>query len=319
MEMGMVGLGKMGSNLAMHAAEKKIRVVGYSREVFNLDELGRCGVKLVSTLNGLAESLQPPRVVFLFIPAGRAVDEVIDQLVPSLQAGDVVVDGGNSHFRDSIARQRRLDRARIGFVDCGTSGGPEGVRTGACFMVGGVKEAVARAAPILTALAVDEGFFYAGPPGAGHYVKLVHNAIEFGMLQSIGEGVELMRRSDFPIDLRGLFHVWSHGSVIRGWLIELMERGLREHPDLSKIPIYVDDTGEVNWAIEEAIRREVPMPAITQAVLALFASRGGGSDAARTVALLRNQFGGHRFGVQPAIARERRGSRVGDCVEKEAA
>ncbi|MDC4203261.1 MAG: hypothetical protein MPW13_02505 [Candidatus Manganitrophus sp.] len=186
-------------------------------------------------------------------------------------------------------------------------------------MVGGTEDAVARAAPILMKLAVEEGFFYAGPPGAGHYCKMVHNAIEFGMLQSIGEGVELMRRSDYQIDLADLFHTWSHGSVIRGWLVELMERGLREHPDLSKIPSYVEDTGEVNWALEEAIEKEVPMPAITQSVLALFASRGGGSDASRAVALLRNQFGGHPFGPRPDIAKLRKTGKVGGWKVDEAA
>ncbi|TAJ96833.1 MAG: decarboxylating 6-phosphogluconate dehydrogenase [Candidatus Manganitrophaceae bacterium] len=319
MELGMIGLGKIGSNLAIHAAEKKIQVVGYAKEVKNLDELGRRGVVVVPSLAELARSLRSPRVIFLYVPAGRPVDEVLDRLVPLLQAGDGVVDGGNSYFRDSIARQKRLEKAGIGFVDCGTSGGLEGARSGACFMVGGMEEAVAPVAPILRKLAAVDGFFYAGPPGAGHFVKLVHNAIEFGMLQSIGEGVELLRHSDYRVDLIDLFHAWSHGSVIRGWLMELMELGLREHPDLSKIPSYVEDTGEVNWILEEAIEYEVPMPAIAQSVFALFESRGGGSDASRTVALLRNQFGGHSFGPQPSIAKLRKTGRVGRWKEEEAA
>jgi len=319
MEFGIIGLGKIGSSLAIHAAEKGIHVVGYAKEVIHVDALGRHGVQVVASLPDLAKSLQAPRVIFLSVPAGRTVDDLLDQLVPSLQVGDVIVDGGNSHFRDSIARQRRLEKIGIGFVDCGTSGGLEGARTGACFMVGGVEESVARVAPILMKLAVEEGFFYAGSPGAGHFVKLVHNAIEFGMLQSIGEGVELMRHSDYQIDLPALFHAWSHGSVIRGWLVELMERGLREHPDFSDVPAYVEDTGEVNWALEEAIEKEVPMPAITQSVLALFASRGGGSDASRAVALLRNRFGGHLFGPQQSVAELRKIEKVGGWKTDEAA
>lgn len=173
-------------------------------------------------------------------------------------------------------------------------------------MVGGEAEDVARAEPILKKLAVPKGFFHAGLPGTGHFVKLVHNAIEFGMLQAIGEGVEFLLRSGYTIDLPGLFHNWAHGSVLRGWLVELMERGLRQHPDLSEIPDYVEDTGEVNWLLEEAIRREVPMPVTFQSVLALFASRDRGREASRAVALLRNQFGGHPFGENPAIAEERR-------------
>ncbi|WDT75964.1 MAG: decarboxylating 6-phosphogluconate dehydrogenase [Candidatus Manganitrophus sp.] len=319
MEFGIIGLGRIGSNLAIHAAEVGIRVVGFSKEVANLDALGRHGVQVTAGLIDFVKSLHSPRVIFLSVPAGRAVDEALDRLIPFLEPWDVIVDGGNSHFRDSITRFRRLQKNKIGFVDCGTSGGLEGARSGVCFMVGGMEDAVARAAPTLMKLAVEEGFFYAGPPGAGHYCKMVHNAIEFGMLQSIGEGVELMRRSDYRIDLPDLFHAWSHGSVIRGWLVELMERGLREHPDLSKVPAYVEDTGEVNWALEEAIEKEVPMPAITQSVLALFTSRGGGSDASRAVALLRNRFGGHPFGPRPDIAKLRKTGKVGGWKVDEAA
>lgn len=319
MEFGIIGLGRVGSSLAIHAAEKGIRVVGYAKEVAQLDALGGEGVGVVSSLADLVKSLAPPRVIFVSVPAGPAVDDVLHHLAPLLRRGDVAIDGGNSHFRDSIVRHRRLSEGGIGFVDCGTSGGPEGARGGACFMVGGEQDAVARTALILTKLAVPEGFIHVGPPGAGHFAKLVHNAIEFGMLQSIGEGVELMRRSDYQIDLADLFHAWSHGSVIRGWLVELMERGLREHPDFSDVPSCVEDTGEVNWALEEAIEKEVPMPAITQSVLALFTSRGGGSDASRAVALLRNQFGGHPFGPRPDIAKLRKTGKVGGWKADEAA
>ncbi|HUP57428.1 MAG TPA: NADP-dependent phosphogluconate dehydrogenase, partial [Bdellovibrionota bacterium] len=251
-------------------------------------------------------ALEPPRLIFLYVPAGPVVDQVIESLVPLLSRGDVLVDAGNSHFRDSRARQEMLARNGIGFVDCGSSGGPVGARTGGCFMVGGAHDDVRKVEPVLRLLAVPEGYLHAGPPGAGHFVKLIHNAIEFGMLQAIGEGVALLKASqEYSIDLPSLFHNWSHGSVIRGWLIELMEAGLRENPDLARIPPYVEDTGEVNWAVEEALRLEVPVPVIASSIHQLFASRDAAQVAHRAVAILRHGFGGHPFGPNAAIARER--------------
>jgi len=273
-------------------------------------ELAEKGVKVVDNYEEFVGSLKPLRVIYLSLPAGPTVDKVLGELVPHLEKGDVIMDGGNSYYKDSIRREAELSRMGIHFVDCGTSGGIEGARYGACFMVGGKAEAVRICEPILKALAVEGGYVHTGAPGSGHFVKLVHNGIEFGMLQAIGEGVELMRRSSFDLSLRDVFRNWSHGSVIRGWLVELMEKGLSEIGDLRDVPDYVEDTGEVNWLVQEAIEKEVPIPVITHAVIELFRSRSRESDAARSIAIMRHGFGGHPYGKDDHIAKERKTSRI---------
>lgn len=309
MEFGIIGLGRMGANLARQAGGKGIRVVGFSRT--RKEDLLKEGIELASDIGGLAALLSPPRVVFLYVPAGPTVDQVMKELVAVLDRGDVVVDGGNSHFRDSQARHRRLAEQGIGFVDCGTSGGLEGARHGACFMVGGETGPVKIVEPILRMLAVPEGYIHAGKPGAGHFVKLVHNGIEFGMLQAIGEGYALLINSEFELDIAAVFHNWAHGSVIRGWLVELMERGLHKEVGLSDISSYVEDTGEVNWLIEEALRLEVPVPVIAESVMALFRSRDTDNDWAKAVAIIRHEFGGHPFGRDDSVAKERKTGKIG--------
>lgn len=299
----------MGANIARQAAEKGIRVVGFSRT--RKGDLLREAVELAPDIPGMASVLGQPRVVLLHVPAGPAVDDVLKQLAAVLDKGDVVVDGGNSHFRDSKARRRRLAQHGIGFVDCGTSGGLEGARNGACFMVGGEADAVETVEPVLKTLAVPDGYIHAGKPGAGHFVKLVHNGIEFGMLQAIGEGVALLRKPEFELDIAAVFHNWAHGSAIRGWLVELMERGLSKNERLAGISSYVEDTGEVNWLIEEALRMEAPIPAISEAVMALFRSRDEDNDWAKAVAIMRHEFGGHPFGIDEAVAEERKTGKVG--------
>lgn len=255
-------------------------------------------------------SLDKPRVIFLFLPAGQTIDNVLKELVPYLDRGDVVLDGGNSYYKDSIRREAEISKQGIHFVDCGTSGGVKGARSGACFMVGGSPEAVKICEPILKTLAVEGGYLHTGTPGSGHFVKLVHNGIEFGMLQAIGEGAELLCSSSFDLDLLDIFRVWSNGSVIRGWLVELMEKGLKDFPALGEVPDYVEDTGEVNWLIEEAIEKEIPVPVITQSVIELFRSRNKDSNAARAVAIMRHGFGGHPYGKDEHIAHERKTSRI---------
>ena len=311
MEIGIVGLGKMGSSLALQALGKNIRVVGYSTAISNETQLRQNGIEFAKDLESLTLSLGSPRKVFLYVPSGISVDRILDELIHRLAPGDVVIDAGNSHFRDSIARQARLAAHDIGFVDAGSSGGPEGALSGACFMVGGERKDVAIVEPVLKSLSVPEGFLHVGQSGSGHFVKLIHNAIEFGMLQAIGEGVSLLQASEFKIDLPALFHNWSHGSVIRGWLTELMEKELRENPDLHRVPAHVEDTGEVNWALEEAIRLEVPIPIIMQSVLELFRSRDKREIDHKSVALLRHGFGGHPFGPDRAIQEERQKGKVG--------
>ncbi len=254
--------------------------------------------------------LKPPRIIFLSLPAGPTIDNVLNLLVPLLTKGDIIIDGGNSFFRDSIRREKDLSSKGIYFLDCGTSGGVEGARKGVCFMIGGKSEAVKKVEPILKKLAVKGRFLHTGEPGSGHFVKLVHNGIEFGMLQSIGEGMSLLKNSEFNLDLQKIFRNWSHGSVIRGWLIELMEKGLREQGDIMNIPAYVEDTGEVNWLVEEAIQKELAIPVITISVLELFKSRDKLNVSPRAVALLRHEFGGHPFGEDEYIKNERKTSRI---------
>ena len=207
--------------------------------------------------------------------------------------------------------ERRISQSKE-FIssNCGTSGGIDGARHGACFMVGGRLEAIKICEPILRALAVDGGFLHTGKPGSGHFVKLVHNGIEFGMLQAIGEGVELLQHADFDLNMRDIFGVWSHGSVIRSWLVELMEKGLGDFKDIKEVPDYIEDTGEVNWLVQEGIEKEIPLPVITQSVIELFRSRNKDCDAARAIAIMRHGFGGHPYGKSEYIANERRISRI---------
>ncbi|MGI0019552.1 MAG: phosphogluconate dehydrogenase (NAD(+)-dependent, decarboxylating) [Nitrososphaera sp.] len=306
-QLGIIGLGKMGGNLALQAAEKDIDVVGKARSI--KPELEKKGVKVVDNYDSFVSFLKHPRVIYLSLPAGPTVDAVLYELVPSLERGDVVMDGGNSFYLDSIEREGRLRGKGIYFLDCGTSGGLEGARHGACFMVGGRNGGIKMAEPILKGLAVPGGYLHTGKPGSGHFAKLVHNGIEFGMLQSIGEGVALLRASSFDLDLQEVFKNWSNGSVIRGWLVELMEKGLREE-GIESIEGYVEDTGEVNWLLQDAINKEVPIPVISQSVMELFKSRMHESDAYKSIALMRHGFGGHPFGKDDRIIKERKTSRI---------
>jgi 6-phosphogluconate dehydrogenase len=308
MELGIIGLGKMGGNLALQCIDKGIRVVGKARGP--KPKLTEKGVKVVEDYEEFVGSLKHPRVIYLSLPAGRTIDKVLKELVSHLDKGDVIIDGGNSYYKDSIRREAELSKLGIYFVDCGTSGGVEGARYGACFMVGGKTEAAKLCEPILKALAVEGGYLHTGEPGSGHFVKLVHNGIEFGMLQAIGEGVELLHRSNFVLNLRAIFRNWSHGSVIRGWLVELMEKGLGEIRDFKDVPDYVEDTGEVNWLVQEAVEKEIPIPVITHSVIELFKSREKESDTARAIAIMRHGFGGHPYGKDEHIAKERKTSRL---------
>jgi 6-phosphogluconate dehydrogenase len=309
MRMGIIGLGKMGGNLALQGVEKNIAVIGKSRS--GKPELESKGVKVVNDYESIVSYLYHPRVIYLSLPAGPTVDTVLKELLPYLDRGDVVMDGGNSFYMDSIRREKEVFEKGIYFLDCGTSGGLDGARFGACFMVGGRDAGIKIAEPILKALAINEdGYVYTGQPGSGHFVKLVHNGIEFGMLQSISEGVSLLLQgNEFSLDLARIFRNWSNGSVIRGWLIELMDKGLREQ-DFGKIQNYIEDTGEVNWLVQDAINKEIPIPIISQSAMELFKSRSKDSVAYKSIALMRHGFGGHPFGKDKYIAQERKTSRI---------
>jgi 6-phosphogluconate dehydrogenase len=266
----------------------------------------------------LADRLDAPRVIYLSLPAGGMVDDELEDMVETLEDGDVIMDGGNSFWRDSIRREERAWEEGIYYLDCGSSGGPFRAKEGACFMVGGKEEGFETAEPLLEELSVDGGLLHTGPPGSGHFVKLVHNGVEFGMLQSIAEGVELLEAGQFDLDLGEVFTNWSNGAVVESWLVELMAKGLKKEdqfaetdtPDFEDIPNYVEDTGEVNWLVDEAIKGETPAPVITQSVIELFKSRGNQRHAYRAIALMRHGFGNHPFGESETIRQERFEGRV---------
>jgi 6-phosphogluconate dehydrogenase len=294
----------MGGNLALQAVDKGLRVVGVDPKGVS-QELRDGGVSAAKSLEDLSDGLRRPRKIFFYIPSGTAVDRLIDSLVPSLEKGDIVVDGGNSYWGDSLGRFERLKRTGIHFVDLGTSGGVSGARHGACFMAGGEPGPVGLLEPILERLAVPGGYVHAGPPGAGHFTKLCHNGIEFGMLQAIGEGVDLLEHHKDKLDIAAILRCWRNGSVIRSWLIDLMEIAFRQEGGLSRVPSYVDDTGEVNWLVADAMRMEVPIPVIAQSVMQLFLSRDTGKDWGRAVAMMRHGFGAHAYGPSKAARKER--------------
>ena len=314
-EYGVVGLGLMGGNLARQALEKGIRVVGHTLEGAPPDML-EAGLEEAASLQDLKDNLSVPRAVFLYVPAGPVVDKLLDDLAAILDKGDVIVDGGNSYWGDSIRRHERLKEQGVRLVDLGTSGGFDGARHGACFMAGGEPEAISRVEPILEELAVDGGYVHAGPPGSGHFTKLVHNGIEFGMLQAIGEGMDLLEHYRDDLDVAEVLRCWRNGSVIRSWLVDLMEKAYRSEGGLSEIPAYVEDTGEVNWLVDDALHMEVPIPVISQSVMQLFASRDSDKNWARSIAMMRHGFGGHPYGSDEAVVRERREGRIGGFLSE---
>jgi 6-phosphogluconate dehydrogenase len=310
-QFGVVGLGRMGGGLAWQALGKGYKVVGVDLHPPD-EELIESGIHYSPNLSALHDHLEGPRVVLLYIHAGPAIDQMIDKLLEVLTPGDIIVDGGNSYWGDSIRRSERLLESGIHFVDLGTSGGVTGARQGACFMVGGSDEALAVLEPILLDLAIEGGYVRCGGPGCGHYVKLVHNGIEFGMLQAIGEGMDLLDKFDQKLPLTDILSCWRNGSVVRSWLIDLMHEQMIEQNGMTSVPGYIEDTGEVNWLVADAMRMEVPIPVISQSVMQLFTSRDQSKDWAKAIAMMRHGFGGHPFGPKVELQEERQTSRVGD-------
>jgi 6-phosphogluconate dehydrogenase len=313
---GIVGLGKMGAGIAQNALGAGFDIVGVDPKGIS-EELARSGVRSATVAD--LRLLSPPRFVMLFVPAGPVVDRLLDDLSQHLETGDIIADAGNSYWGDSIRRHARMKDRGLDLVDVGTSGGPGGALTGACFMVGGEREPVARIERILRTLSVEEGYLHVGGPGAGHFAKLVHNGIEFGMLQAIAEGIDLLSHYREKLPLADLLKCWQHGSVIRSWLIELMEKMYRQEGGLDSVPAYVEDTGEVNWLVDDALHMEVPIPVIAQSVMELIASRDSGNNWARAIAMMRHGFGGHPFGPDEGIAHERHTGRIGPFVGSNAA
>jgi len=296
MELGIIGLGRMGLNMARRLIEGGHRVVGWNRSEEPMRDAEEFGAETAPDIPALVEALERPRAVWIMVPAGGPVDEVLDELVPLLQEGDVVVDGGNSRYTDTLERARRLAEEDIHLVDAGTSGGIWGLQEGYSLMVGGEEEAVRRIAPALRTLAPgpEEGWGHVGPPGAGHFVKMVHNGIEYGMMQAYAEGFSIMQqKEEFDLDLGQAARIWRHGSVVRSWLLDLIADGLEEDQDLQDIEPWVDDSGEGRWTVFEAVDLDVPAPVITLALQMRLRSRDTGSYSDRLLAMLRNRFGGH--------------------------
>ncbi|EKD91606.1 MAG: hypothetical protein ACD_29C00471G0004 [uncultured bacterium] len=310
LEFGVIGLGRMGGGLALQAMKKGMKVAGYDRNPPN-DALIKAGLIPAKNYQDFIQHLQSPRIIFIYIPSGPAIDNLMEELVGVLKAGDIVVDGGNSYWGDSIRRHKKYEAKGIHFLDLGTSGGLLGAETGACFMLGGTANEVSHVEPILKQLCVKDGYVHAGPPGSGHFVKLVHNGIEYGMLEAIGEGLSLLEACPLKINLQKTLDVYTHGSVIRSWLMELLRDGYRENQGVAKLNEYVDDTGEVNWLVDDAMHMEVSTPVIAQAVMNLIASRDGAHTSAKGIAMIRHGFGGHAYGHSQVSQDERYRGRVG--------
>mgnify|MGYP005846565027 CR=1 FL=1 len=291
----MVGLGRMGMNMASRLLQNGHEVVAYNRTREKIDEIVKTGALGARTLADIKIMLAPPRIVWLMLPAGRPVDEYLDQLAGMLSAGDIVIDGGNTHFKDDIRRQTSLSVKGIHFMDVGVSGGIWGLKEGYCLMIGGNREIYEYLEPLFRSLAPDEGYLYCGGTGAGHFVKMVHNAIEYGMMQAYGEGFGIIETSPYreSLDYKSLCHLWNRGSVIRSWLLELAESAFTKDPALSAVKGYVEDSGEGRWAVEQALDTGTPAYVTALSVFARFRSREQDSFADRVLAALRREFGGH--------------------------
>jgi 6-phosphogluconate dehydrogenase len=300
MKIGFIGLGKMGGNMALRlvagSPDGRIKggheVVGYARDP-NPDLQGIEGIRTVGSLPEVIEALPSPRAVWVMVPAGDATEGVITKLADLLSRGDMLIDGGNSFYRDSLRRGAALTHRGIGFLDVGTSGGIWGRQEGYCMMVGGEKRDIDHLKPIFDTLAPEDGWAHVGPHGAGHFVKMIHNGIEYGLMEAYGEGFEILRKSDFPLDLHQIAAVWNRGSVVRSWLLSLAERMFSQDATLQTIQPYVEDSGEGRWTVQAAIEEAVPAPVIAAGLFARFGSRDQENFSARFCAALRKQFGGH--------------------------
>ncbi|MBA2384414.1 MAG: decarboxylating 6-phosphogluconate dehydrogenase [Actinobacteria bacterium] len=296
MKIGMVGLGRMGSGMTRRIEANGHEVATYDPKV----------ASTAKTLRALAKQLEPPRHVWLMVPSGKITEDTFRKLLPILEPGDAIIDGGNSNWRDSQRRHAEARKQKLHFVDVGVSGGIWGLEVGFCLMAGGEKTPVKRLTPIFEALAPEKGWAHVGPSGAGHFTKMVHNGIEYGLMQAYAEGFELMHQSAFPLDLSEIAGIWRYGSVVRSWLLELLHEAFEQHGDtLDDIAPFVEDSGEGRWTINAAIDNAVPLPAITSALYSRFASRREIDFSAKVQAALRNQFGGHAV---KAVAKAKRQS-----------
>ena len=294
MRIGFIGLGRMGANMVRRLVRDGHEIAVYNRTSEKTKEIAGEGAIPSFSIAELVEKLEKPRTVWIMVPAGDATEAQIAELMEHLEPGDTIVDGGNSNFHDDQRRHPELKAKGINYIDAGVSGGIWGLQVGYCLMVGGEKEAVEPLVPVFTSLAPPNGYLHVGGPGAGHYVKMVHNGIEYGLMQAYAEGFEIMHASDYDLDLGGISELWMQGSVVRSWLLELAGRAFRANgKDLEHLKGCVADSGEGRWTVQESIDRDVPAPVITLSLQMRFRSRQDDSYGAKVLAALRNEFGGH--------------------------
>lgn len=293
MQIGLIGLGKMGYNLGLNMHQHKHDVFAFDLNQQALKSIHQKGIKTSNTVEQLVNSLQEKKIIWLMIPAGDAVDHTIQKLTILLKAGDIIIDGGNSNYKDSIRRSKQLEINGIDFLDCGTSGGMEGALHGVCAMIGGKKEAFQYCEPFIKDISVPDGYLYCGGSGSGHFVKMIHNGIEYGMMQSIAEGFEVLHKSEFNLPLKDVAHVWNHGSVVRSWLMELTENALSKDPGLESIKGVMHSSGEGKWTLETALEKQIATPVIALSLMMRYRSLQDDTFSGKIIAALRNEFGGH--------------------------
>ena len=293
MQIGLIGLGKMGYNLGLNMHQHKHDVLAFDLNQQALDSTHQKGIKISNTIEQLVISLKGKKILWLMIPAGEAVDNTILKLTPLLNPGDILIDGGNSNYKDSIRRSKQLETHGIDFLDCGTSGGMEGARQGICAMIGGKKEAFEYCEPLIKDISVPAGYLYCGGSGSGHFVKMIHNGIEYGMMQAIAEGFEVLHKSEFDLDLKAVAGVWNHGSVVRSWLMELTENALSKDPKLETIKGIMHSSGEGKWTLETALEKQIATPVIALSLMMRYRSLQDDTFSGKIIAALRNEFGGH--------------------------
>jgi 6-phosphogluconate dehydrogenase len=293
MQLGMVGLGRMGSNMTLRLLKGGHQVVVYDRSPDAVRSSVASGAVACGSLEEMGEKLRAPRAIWLMIPAGPPIDDTIQRLSGIVSPGDVIIDGGNSNFKDSRRRAEELRTQQLEFLDAGVSGGVWGLKIGFCLMIGGSETVFAQLEPIFKTLAPKDGYAYVGPAGAGHYAKMVHNGVEYGMMEAYAEGFEILHAAPYRFDLRQLAQLWNQGSVVRSWLLELAQAAFERDPGLDRLRGYVEDTGEGRWTVTESIDHAVPAPALALSLYMRFRSRQDDSFAAKVLAALRNEFGGH--------------------------
>lgn len=293
MKLGMVGLGKMGANLVLNLLDHKHKVVAFDVNDEAVKKIEGEGATGAHSLQELVESLSKPRIVWMMVPAGEITESVTEKLLTYMEADDILIDGGNAFYKDSLRRADEAKKKGIHYFDVGTSGGMEGARHGACMMIGGDESVFKTIEPIFQDINVEKGYLYTGAVGSGHFLKMVHNGIEYGMMQAIAEGFDVLEKSEFDYDFEGVARVWNHGSVIRSWLVELMERAFSKDPKLSNIRGIMNSSGEGKWTLETALDLQVPTPVIALSLIMRYRSLEDDTFTGKVVAALRNEFGGH--------------------------